>query len=68
MINKSGLGLQKLVTSADEKLLSLQCASTELIRYVKGEDGFSTDDGLQAVKEEISDRIKTWYGVNNPKL
>ena len=31
-VNKSGLGLQNLVTSADEKYLSFQRASTELIR------------------------------------
>ena len=47
--NKSFLGLQNLVTSADEKPLSSQRAITELIRAVMGESEFPTTDYLQEV-------------------
>ena len=54
-VKKSGLGLQKLVMSANEKSRGLQCASMELVRDVMGESDFSTDDHLQVIKEEISE-------------
>ena len=59
--NKSGLGLQNPVTSANEKYLSLQCASMELIRYVTGEGEFSNTDQLLALREERRDEKK--YGM-----
>ena len=46
---KSGLGLQNMVTSANERILSLKRASTELIRDGMGESEFSIADNVQAV-------------------
>ena len=40
---------------ADEKILNLKRASTELIRAVTGESEYLTTYHLQAVKEEISE-------------
>ena len=48
---KSGLGLQNLVTQANEKFLILQRASEEFIRAVGGENEFSTACHLHVVKE-----------------
>ena len=56
------------MTSTDERFLSSQCESTELIRAVKGESEFPTADNLQAVKEERSDGRKTWDNIKEAKL
>ena len=39
-----------------------------MIRAVKGEIEFSTDNQPQAVKDEMGFGIKTWDDVNNTKL
>ena len=49
------LGLQTMVTSANEKYISLQRASTELIGAVTDESEFSTANHLQEVKKEGSE-------------
>ena len=63
-VNKSGLGLQNPVTSAEDKYTSLLLASYELIGAVKVEKEFSTADHLLAFKEERWDG-KTDQGVAN---
>ena len=67
-VKKNGLGLQNLVTSANEKILSSQRTSTELIRGVTRECEFPTADHLQRVKKEMSEGKKAWDDVNDAKL
>ena len=67
-VNKSNLGIQDLVTSSNDKYLSLICTSRDLIGSLAGESEFSTTYNLQAVKEERCDGKKTWDDVNNTKL
>ena len=55
LVNKAGLGLQNLATSANEKFLSSRRDSMELITSMTVEITFSTADQLQSVKEERSD-------------
>ena len=66
--NKSGLGLQNLVTSANKKFTSSQRASTELIRALMGESGFSTTYHFHEVKEERIEGRKTRDDIKNSKL
>ena len=66
-VKKSGLGIQYLVTLADEKFLSSQFVSTELIRAVTLESLFSTTKRLQAVKGERSDGRKPEMTSRMPK-
>ena len=68
LVKKTGLGLQNLVTSANEKILSSQRTSTELIRGVTRECEFPTADHLQRVKKEMSEGKKAWDDVNDAKL
>ena len=50
-VKKVGLGIQNPVTFVDEKYLSSQRASTEMIQAVMGEGGFSTANILLALRE-----------------
>ena len=51
-VKKSSLGIQNPVTSANEKLRSLERDSTELISAVMVESEFPTANFLQVIKEE----------------
>ena len=51
-VKKSGLGIQNPVTSANEKLRSLERDSTELISAVMVESEFPTANFLQVIKEK----------------
>ena len=62
------LFIQNPVMPDDEKLLSSQRVSTELIWSTKGEREFSTENSLQAVKLERSDVRKTQDNISNDKL
>ena len=66
-VKKSGLGLQDLVTSSNDKYLSLICTSRDLIGSLAGESEFSTTYNLQAVKEERCGGKKS-SDVNDIKL
>ena len=52
MVKKAGLGLQNIAMLANKKILSLQHASMDMILSVMGEIKFSTDDHIQALREE----------------
>ena len=60
-VKKSGLGLLNPVTSANKKYLSLERASTELIRAVIVESVFSNANCLLALREERRDEKKTGW-------
>ena len=51
VVNKSGIGLQDLVTSANKKYLSLLCVIRDIIRAVTGERSFSTANHLLELRE-----------------
>ena len=52
MANKSSLGLQDPVTSANDKYLGLLYVSRELIGAVTGARSFSTANRLLGIREE----------------
>ena len=56
-VNKSDLGLQYLVTSANQKYLGLLCASIELIGAVTRVSNFSTTGHLLALRGERRDNF-----------
>ena len=58
-VKRSGLDLPKPVISANERFLSSQRASMELILAVMGGNEFSTSDHLQAFKEENTEVKKS---------
>ena len=51
MVNKSGLGLLNIVTSAQEKYLNPQRGSAELARAVTRGRSFSNSDHLRTISE-----------------
>ena len=55
MVKKTGLGPLKPVTSVNNKYISLQRASTELIQTMMREGTFSDADRLLALREERRD-------------
>ena len=65
---RNSVGPQNLRKSADERVVRLQGASTELIRAMKGEKQFPTKNHLQRVEVESSDGRKTGIDVSNFKL
>ena len=66
-VKKSGLGLQYLVTSANNKYLSSLRASRNLIGAVTEASKFSTASHLLMIREERSDGQKIRYHANNAK-
>ena len=58
IVKKSGLGLLNPVTSAQEKYLSSQWGSVELVRAVMGVGAFSNADHLRTLSEEFRDGNK----------
>ena len=54
-VNKFGLCLQDLVTSANEKYLSLICASSDLIGDLMGASEYLTANCLMELREESHD-------------
>ena len=54
-VKKSVLGLLNLVTSTNEKYISLKNVGTELILSVTREDTFSNTNKLLALREENCD-------------
>ena len=67
-VNKSVLGLLNPVTYLNEKYLSSQSASTELIRAATGEVVFSNADHLLDIREERRHGKKNRHDVNKAKL
>ena len=65
---KSGLGLLNPVTSAQEKYLSSQGGSTELIWDVTVGGAFSNSDHLRTIGEEIRDGNKDREALYKTKL
>ena len=57
-VNKAGIEIMNAVTLEQEKYLSSQRGSAELIRAVTGEGTFSNDDHLRTLSEEGRDRKK----------
>ena len=54
-VKKSGLGILNPVTSAQEKYISYQQESAELVRAVTGGGEFSNADHLRTLSEESRD-------------
>ena len=67
-VKKSGLVLLNTVASANEKYPILHWESAELIQAMTGGGTFSNTDHLLALREEMCDRQKNWYGANDAKL
>ena len=68
LVKKAGLGLLNLVTFLNMKYRSLKRSRTWLIQDVTGEDVFSNDDQLLALREERLAGNKNGYDVNGAKL
>ena len=68
LFKKYVLGLQYLVTSADNKNIRLLRASSELLEFFTGERAFPTADHLLALREERRDRQKRRDDTNGAKL
>ena len=51
-VSKAGLGLLSSMVSTNEKYLSLQCASTNMVQVVTGEGTFSNPNRLLMFREE----------------
>ena len=65
-VNKACLGLLNTGTSEIEKYLSLQRASTELLKYVTGEVNFSNANHLLVLREEKRDGKKSGMTATTP--
>ena len=68
LANKSGLGLQEPVPSANKKYLSFLRMRSELIGAVMGVSKFLTTNHLMALREESRDRQKRRDDANDSKL
>ena len=67
-VKKSGLGILNPVTSAQEKYLSYQRGSVELVRAVTGGGAFSNYDHLRTLGEERHDGKKDREAAYETKL
>ena len=67
-VKKSNLCLQNLVTSANDKYLSLLREISEMIGYVMGTSTFSTANHLLVLREERCEGLKIQDDANNAKL
>ena len=65
-VKKSGLDLLNPMTSVNKKYLSLQRASTELLKYVTGEVNFSNANHLLVLREEKRDGKKSGMTATTP--
>ena len=68
MVKKSGLGLQDLGTSAEEKYLSSLYASRKMIGSVTIERALYIANNTLALRNERRDGPKIWYESNKAKL
>ena len=67
-VKKSELGLLNTVTSSQEKYLSYQRGSAELVQAVTGGGEFSNADHLQTLGEERRERKKDRDAAYKTKL